>query len=260
MTEVLYDIVDVTDENVDEYDVFCLKSKAREEGYRNKVAWFKEQFKEGLRIELLRVYEGEKRGFRSRGFIEYVPGEHTWRGIEAKGWIVIHCMWVVGRNKGHGYGSALLKKCIEDAKGMKGVAVVTSEKNWLPGKSLFINHGFEKVDEVPPFELYVKKFSETTTLPVFTSISRATLNRYEEGLTVVESCQCPYGYNSIKIIEEMAEKAQIPIRIKHISRCKDAQENGYPYDTFFVVLDGEVISYYPGDQKAVRKALTERYP
>jgi GNAT superfamily N-acetyltransferase len=257
MAESTYEIITVTDTNVDEYDLFCLKSKYKEEGYTNKITWFKEQFKKGLRIKLLRVFEGEKRGFCSRGFIEYVPGKYAWRGIEAKGWMVIHCLWVVGRNKGKGYGSQLLQGCIEDAQGMEGVAVVTSEKNWLPERSLFIKHGFEKADEILPFELYVKKLSETVTLPRFKSISRERFERYGEGLVVVKSHQCPYAHDLTKIIEEMAEKAHIPVRIEHLSHCTDAQENGHPYGTFFVVLDGKVISYYPGDLTEVKKALAE---
>jgi len=55
--------------------------------------------------------------------------------------MVIHCIWVVEKNKKHGYGSSLLKECLKYAKGMNGVAVVTSRKTWLPKESLFIKRG-----------------------------------------------------------------------------------------------------------------------
>ena len=129
MTGTNYKIVDINDKNVNEYGLFCLKSRFKEDGCKNKIKWFMKRHKEGLRIKLLLIYEGEKRGFRSRGFIEYIPGECAWRGIEARGWMVIHCIWVVGKNKRQGLGSKLLKECLEDAKGMNGVAVVTSRKN-----------------------------------------------------------------------------------------------------------------------------------
>ena len=93
--ESAYRIVDVNEANIDEYDVFCYKSKKNTDGYRNKIRWVKERFKEGLRLKLLLVKE--RKGFTSRGFIEYIPGEHTWRGIDAKGYMVIHCIWVVGK-------------------------------------------------------------------------------------------------------------------------------------------------------------------
>ena len=73
-------------------------------GYQNKVKWMKERFKEGLKYKVLYVKEGNKE--TSRGMIEYIPGEYNWRGIQANGWMVIHCIWVVGKAKGKGKGKA----------------------------------------------------------------------------------------------------------------------------------------------------------
>ena len=39
---------------------------------------------------------------------------------------------------------------------------------------------------------------------------------YGEGLIVVKSHQCPYAHRLTRSIEEMAEKAHIPIRIEHL--------------------------------------------
>jgi len=83
MTKLKYEIVSVTDENVDDYGLFCQKSKQREEGYRNKVRWFKEEYKKGLRTKLV-GFTNDKKRFVLVGFIEYTSGEHTWRGIGAK--------------------------------------------------------------------------------------------------------------------------------------------------------------------------------
>ena len=49
VTTLRYEVVDVTDKNVDHIGLFCQKSKSKEEGYKNKLAWFKEQYKSGLR-------------------------------------------------------------------------------------------------------------------------------------------------------------------------------------------------------------------
>ncbi len=110
----------------------------------------KKRFKEGLRLKLLLINEGPRRGFTSRGFIEYIPGEYTWRGIDAKGHMAIHCIWVVGRNKKHGYGKMLLEQCLNDAKGLNGVAVVTSEQPWLTNKRFFLKNGFKLIDKAHP--------------------------------------------------------------------------------------------------------------
>jgi len=250
-----HEIVNVTDVNVTQYDLLCMKSKPKEEGYRNKVSWFKEYYKKGLRVKLLRVHEGAH-GFTSRGFIEYVPGEYTWRGIDAKGWMVIHCMWVVGRNKGYGFGSQLLEACLKDARGMNGVAVVTSEKNWLPGRKIFVSHGFEKVDEMENCELYVRRLKKNVSKPRFNTLSRKQLEIYRNGLTILESPQCPYSCGGITTLRELASKARVPFKVEHLASHKEAQKNGlHPYGTFCVVLNGEVVSHYPGDVKEVRKLL-----
>lgn len=255
MTELKYEIIDVTDENVDEYGLFCQKSKYKEEGYKNKVKWFKEQFKKGLRTKLL-GFHNHKNRFVLVGFIEYSPGEYAWRGIDAKGWMVIHCIWIIGRHKGHGLGSRLLEECIHDAKGMNGVAVMTSRTHWLANEKLFLKNGFTKVDELPPFELYVKKLKNNVTLPKFNPISQKRLDSFGKGLTILESPQCPYAYKIVKRAKEIAEKAKIPLKVESILNCERAQKNSvHPYGTFCIILDGKVISYYPGALKEVNEAL-----
>lgn len=64
-----YKIVDLNEANIDEYGAFCLQSKKKTQGYKEKFEWIKERFKEGLRLKLL-INEGAKRGFRARGFIK----------------------------------------------------------------------------------------------------------------------------------------------------------------------------------------------
>lgn len=85
-------LVHVTAENVDKTGFFCKMSGKKTPGYQRKLAWLKQRFAEGLDIRMLG--EGE------RGFIETIPGEHAWRAINAEGYLVIHCLWVVGHSKG----------------------------------------------------------------------------------------------------------------------------------------------------------------
>jgi GNAT superfamily N-acetyltransferase len=252
-----YRIVDVNASNIDEYDVLCLKSKKKLEGYKRKVQWVKERFKEGLRLKLLLVNEGHRRGFTSRGFIEYIPGEFAWRGVDAKGYMVIHCIWVVGRNRKHGYGSKLLELCLDDAKGMNGVAVVTG-RTWLPGKDLFIKHGFERADTAPPdFELFVKRFKKNAPLPKFNAISKERLRECGVGVAVFKSDQCPYTCGSVDSIAEASEKAGFPLRVVRIENCREAQSCVHPYGTFCVVVNGKALDYRPVGGKTVLEWLAE---
>lgn len=253
-----YKIVDVNDANIDEYGLFCFKSKKNTEGYKKKIEWAKKHFKKGLRIKFLLVNEGPRRGFRSRGFIEYIPGEYTWRGISAKGYMVIHCVWVVGKNRKHGYGSKLLELCLNDAEGMNGVAVVTSGSTWLPGKGLFLKHGFEKVDTMPPnFELLTKRFKANAPLPKFNPIRQKRLEKYASGITILKSDQCPYTSGNARIVEEIAMRAGVPVRIEHIENCKEAQNSVHPYGTFCVLLNGKVLSYRPIGRKELHECLAK---
>ena len=140
------EIVTVGAHNVDEHGFFCYKSKPKSEGYRRKLGWLKQRFAEGMTIKML--YDDG----RSVGFIEYMPGEHAWRAVTAPGYTVIHCLWVVGKAKGKGYGSRLLDACIEDAQKLRhrGVAMVKSSGGWLAGSKLFLKHRFELVERAPP--------------------------------------------------------------------------------------------------------------
>jgi len=257
-SESEYKIIDLNEANIDDYGAFCLQSKKNIKGYKDKFQWINKRFKEGLRLKLLLINEGTKRGFRARGFIEYIPGENAWRGVNAKGYMFIHCIWVVGKNKGHGYGTKLLQQYLNDAKGMNGVAVMTSDKIWLPKKDLFIKNGFEKVDSMPPyFELYAKRFSEKAPLPKFNPIPKSRLEKYPSGITIFKSNQCPYVDGYANLVAETAKQAGIPWRIEQIESCKEAQNSVNPYGTFCVLLNGKVLTYRTIGKKELLKCLSK---
>jgi ribosomal protein S18 acetylase RimI-like enzyme len=253
-----FEIVDVNEANIGDYGLLCMQSKKNTDGYRCKLEWTKERFKEGLRVKLLLVDEGAKRGLRARGFIEYIPGKYTWRGIDADGYMVIHCIWVVGHHKGHGYGSKLLEHCLNDAKRMNGVAVMTG-KTWLPGAKLFMRHGFEKVDSAPPdFELFAKRFSEKAPMPRFRAVPKEELEKYGSGITVFKSSQCPYVSGAVKEMMQTAKRINLPIRVIDIKTCTDAQNNVHPYGTFCVIQNGRIMTYRPIGAKGLLKYLAKK--
>lgn len=59
-----------------------MKSKKNTQGHQDKADWMKNRFKEGLRYKVL--YVRDRKGFASRGFIEYIPSEYVWRGLNAE--------------------------------------------------------------------------------------------------------------------------------------------------------------------------------
>jgi hypothetical protein len=145
-----------------------------------------------------------------------------------------------------------------DAKGMNGVAVVTG-RTWLPRSGLFMKNGFEKVDSIPPdLELLAKRFSDNASPPRFNVISKEELEDCGTGITVFKSDQCPYWDSAVKKLEEVAKQLDVPIRIKEIENCKQAQHNAHPYGTSCVLLDGNVVTYRPIGAKGLLNYLSRK--
>jgi len=233
------EIVTVDRSNVEETGFFCYMSKRKSEGYLRKLNWVKARLDEGMRIKMLKLPE--------RGFIEYISGELAWRAVNAEGWMVIHCLWVVGKSKGKGLGAALLAECVKDARkaGMFGVAMVTSQGNWLAGKKLLVSRGFQAVDKGPPsFTLMVKKL-RPGPLPSFPRDWAARAAHYGQGLTIIRSDQCPYHPDATRILLEAAAKKRIKTRVVEFRKARDVQTlSPSPYGVFNIVYDGKLLGYH----------------
>ena len=105
-------IIDINKDNISKYPPRCFL-KPDNEGYQIKVDWIKKRFSEGMKIKQLYV-EGEKKAV---SFIEYIPGEYTWRAVDAKEYMFIHCMWTsANKFKNKGYASLLIDECTKDAE------------------------------------------------------------------------------------------------------------------------------------------------
>jgi L-amino acid N-acyltransferase YncA len=240
MAEDQVRIVTVDAGNVADEGFFCYKSKRKSEGYATKSAWLEAAFGAGLTLKIL--YEGK----RSVGFVEYIPGEFTWRAVDAPGYLVIHCLWVVGRGKKKGYGTRLLHECIRDAKrqGKHGVVMVSSRGTWLAHEKLFLKNGFTEVGSAPaPFSLLVLKLGDAPdpTMPDDWGDRLAALG---PGATILYADQCPYmpdvvthaqGELAARGIEAMAIKLETPAE----ARAKSPT----PYGVFAIVIDGRLLSY-----------------
>lgn len=244
------DIIDVDEDNVSQTGFFCFMSKRKAEGYQRKLRWLEARFAEGMKIKMLRLPE--------RGFIEYISGEYAWRAVNAEGYMLIHCLWIVGKSKGRGLGVLLLNECIKDAReaGMHGVAMVTSEGNWLAGKRLLLKSGFESVDQAPPsFDLMVKRFDDAPS-PSFTKDWDVKMNRCGQGLTIIRSDQCPYIDDAVNILWETANEVGIENRAIELRNCQDVRNLApSPYGVFNVIYDGKLMSYHYLTKKDFLKSL-----
>lgn len=254
-----YKIVEVNVNNVDEVGMYCNQSKRKEEGYQRKLTWIKERFREGLEYRVLLVDEGKK-NYSYRGMIEFMPGTHCWRGINAPEYMVVHCIWVIGRHKNQGYGSQLLQESINAAKekNMSGVAGMTIKKGgWLPKKELYLKNGFEKVDELADnYELYTFKLDDLQSQPKFYPISSDAPQKYTQGFTILSSYQCPYMTGTINAIRTLAEEIGEPVTIQEIKSYKEAQQSGlHPYGVFHVIYNGKYLTHLPGGMRDMKREI-----
>jgi hypothetical protein len=205
-----------------------------------------------MRIKMLDLKQG------GRGFIEYIPGGYAWRAINAEGFMFIHCVWIAGQSRGKGYATMLLNECTKDAEesGLKGVAALTSERNWLLGKKLFVKHGFESVAVHPPFNLMVKKLGKTAPSPSFSGDFDERLKKCGEGLTVFRSDQCPYLDNAVKVTVGTAEKLGVKAKVVELKSAKDVRRVApSPYGVFSIIYNGELVDYRFPDKNALAESL-----
>ena len=238
--------------NVDRYGFFCYKSKPKTLGFRQKREWLESCLAEGLRLKIL--YEDE----RSAGFIEYAPGEYAWRVVNASGFMVIHCMWVVGSGKGKGYGKRLLEHVESEAqsRGMFGVIALCSQSTWLAKKGFFLSQGYRVLDHAPPsFELLVKTFG-SPNLPSFPQDWENRLQRIPQGLVVYHSGQCPYLAMFVSSLENAASQLDLPFQTVELHSSHEARQlSPSAYGVFGVVYNGRLLSYRPMGGKTLREML-----
>jgi len=250
-----FEVITVNAENLDREGFFCYMSKPKTPGYRQKYDWMAARLAEGLKLHMIHEVGG-----RTTAFIEYIPGEYAWRAIHAPGYMVIHCLWVVGKGKGKGYGAHLIQMCLDDARaqGMHGVATVATDRVWMAKKDIFLKHGFVEVAQAPPsFHLLVARFDDSTPLPTFPTDWEARQSRFGPGLTIIRSSQCPYIEDAVLGAVQAAQKHGIPAKVVEFQSAREVQEySPTPYGVFGIVLDGKLLAYHYVNPKDFEKYLS----
>ena len=196
---------DLTSENI--CDLPCCGLKNPEHaGRQGKIEWLDANLPRGVKVKVLLTEKNVQ-----LGYLEYVPSEYAWRGVQADGYTFIHCVWTYWKEYQHqGLGGLLVKACLADARKARtnGVAVVCRDRPWLADSSLFFKQGFEIVDTAPPdYQLLVKKFRKSAPEPRFKGNWQQRLRKYADGLTIIYSGQCPhsikYGNDIGKVVEDI---------------------------------------------------------
>jgi hypothetical protein len=222
------EIIDTNAENILEYGV-CGYKNIKRAGYPEKIEWLKDRFPELSTFQV------------------NIAGDQ----LKQVGTSSFTCIFAGFKraHKGKGYGSLLLKECLEDAKKekMHGVATVTRKGPFMMGKALFVKNGFEVVDTAPPdFELLVKKFNKNAPAPGFRGDRDERLRQYGKGLTIIRADQCLYTVKNVReIIETTKKEYGIKPEIIDLKNCKKAQNSPCPFGTFCMIYNGKIIAHHP---------------
>jgi hypothetical protein len=227
-------IVDLNLKNIKDFSSVCFCKKDNH-GLNAKIDWIKKRLKEGLKIKIIT----DDSGNTIRGYIEYTNGKNAFRAVDAKGYLVIHCIWITpNKYKNKGYGSSLIKECIKDAKGKIGVAVVTSDDSFMAEKKVFIKNGFKLIEEEGKQQLLVLQ-NKKGALPKFKDYKEKLAKL--KGWHIIYSNQCPWV---ARFIDELDKKIinKFNIKITELKTAKQAQNAPSIYSVFNLIKDGELLA------------------
>jgi hypothetical protein len=234
-------VIEVTPAQLGQLPCCGVKNTAHE-GHRAKTAWLQDHLARGLRARILLTEDN-----RQCGYIEYLPGEYAWRGVDAAGYMFIHCIWTFYRKyQRKGNAVRLVQECVDDARKakMRGVAVIARRKPWLASSDLFLKCGFGVVATAPPdYELLALKFRKNAPNPRLLPVPAGRPETYGTGLTIVRADQCPHSVKFAREIGEVAER-EFQLKPKHVllKSYQDARNAPTPYAVFSIIYNGTVLS------------------
>lgn len=226
--------INLTIENLADEHLCCIiRSKKLHPGVEAKRQWLFKRLKEG--------HVFRKLNKKATVFIEYAPLETAWVPIVGDNYYYIYCLWVTGKEKGHGYGKSLMEYCIADAKekGKAGICMLGAkkQKSWLSDQSFAKKFGFEVVDTTNyGYELLALSFDGTT--PKFAPNVKTEEIENQE-LTIFYDWQCPYIFQNVEKIKEYCQINNIPVSFIHLDSLKKAKELPCVFNNWCVFYQGK---------------------
>lgn len=251
-------IIDLTPQNIPDYGLCGYKNVKKHIELKRKIDWFRDYKPKGLTLKAAIAPDKSY-----QGMIEYIPGKYAFRPVSAKDYMFIHCIFVGFKKeyKNQGIGSAMIDEVINDAESqnMNGVAVVTRKGSFMAGKDIFELKEFELVDKAPPdFTLLVKKFDEAAENPQFNNL-KENLKKYNKGMFILRSFQCPYTEKNIKdMIKTAKDKYDLDVKLIELEDHKAVQASPCAFGVFCIIHNGKIISHHPISNTRFENILRKR--
>ncbi len=246
--------INLTTDNISHQHICCAIGKGKhEKGEVIKRKWLKTQFNNGLVFRKL-----DERG---KVFIEIMPSEFALKPIIAPNFMVIHCLWVSGKFKGHEHGKNLLAFAIEEAKkqGKDGICVLAGKANYMTDSKFYAYHGFKKTDQTDNgiFELMTLNFNQTAAKPYIASAAKASVYKGGKDITVFTSQQCPFVPTCLGDLKTVAAEFGLKVTVVELSNHKEICESPSAFGTFGVFLNESFLTHEMVSGNGYRKKITK---
>jgi len=137
-------VIDVTISGRHERFLYgCLVSRAIVK-YRRRSEYLEAAVQKGFRKNIL-VFKGDV-----VGTVEYAPPEGSAYSIKGKDIIVINCIWVLRRAKGHRFGARLLEEMMKTEPSAAAFVTLGLEGHWSPWlrRDQLEKLGFKSIDSL----------------------------------------------------------------------------------------------------------------
>lgn len=244
------EFLNLTLENIEDEHLCCIiRTKKLHPGVEAKRKWLSKRLKEGHVFRKLKA--------KATVFIEYAPLETAWVPIVGENYYYIYCLWVLGIDKGKGYGKQLMEYCIADAKknGKSGICMLGSKKQkaWLSDQSFAKKFGFEVVDITPSgYELLA--LSLDGTQPSFTEKSKQEIIENKE-LTIYYDQQCPYSYQVRETLFTYCKTHGISIQLIEVDTLSKAKDLPCVFNNWGVFYEGKFQTVNLLDVAGLKKLI-----
>jgi len=137
-------IIDIT--KIDEYEKYLYKCFAPMpfRRYNNRQEYLERALPKGFQKKLL-IFNGEV-----VGQIEYAPADISGYPIVGDSIIVMNCVWVLRKARGHNFGKLLVEDMVKNEEYAAGFATIALENHWSPWfmKWQMEKLGFRSIDSI----------------------------------------------------------------------------------------------------------------